>query len=189
MALRSDNPKPNHDNTVSTKSRHGLSRNVMEKSTETKSKAESVSDSVALQGAQSQNEEVMEVFFSWCDSPHAIFVRTDEMKNDFRLCRNQMQTYYATANLAKLKASNFEVGFLGAVFTDSKWWRAEVICMDEYPKCDVCLVDTGYQRKVMAQDIFKLATEFEGYKRLSLKCSLQGIFPPPSGIWDAAAWK
>ncbi len=147
-------------------------------------------DVVSTQGTQANfNETASVVFFSWCDSPDALYFRTSEMRDLFRTMKSEMQTYYKCASKKPRKELNFEVGFHCAVYTDTKWWRAEVTCMDNYPECDVLLVDTGYQRTVQVQDIYPLAPHFDEHPRLTRQCSLFGVYPPDGSVWDDSVSK
>lgn len=144
-------------------------------------------DIVAAQGAQLDGETGIDVIFSWCDNPHGIYVRTCEMRDQLRELRNRMQKHYKNAKLNK--AINFDVGFVCAVYTDTKWYRVEVVGMDNYPECDVYLIDTGYQRKIHANDIYQLEPEFEEFPRLTMQCSLFGLNPPYNGNWEESVSK
>jgi hypothetical protein len=80
---------------------------------------------------------------------------------------------------------NFDIGVRCAVKDDRSWWRAEVVCMDNFPKCNVTFVDTGYERTVDRSQLYPLESEFDKIKRLMLKCSLVGVYPTTSdGKWN-----
>lgn len=176
---------PSEDGASNKNPRKKIEIPILEKSCEKRRKHFGADgDVVAVQGTQPENETAIDVIFSWCDSPHAIYVRTVDMQDGFRELREQMQKYYTNVELPNVR--NFEVGFRCAVFTDLTWWRAEVTCLDNYPECEVRLVDTGYLRHVNAQEIRPLTPEFDSYRRLTMKCSLEGVYPPPSGIWEEA---
>ena len=134
------------------------------------------SDIVGTQGTQPDSETSIKVSFVWIDSPEAIFFRTAEMQSQFEDIRYQMKRHYGKYR-QKHPKWNFDVGARCAVEDNRSWWRAEVVCMDNFPVCNVSFVDTGYQRAVKAKHIYPLEPEFDEIKRLMLMCSLFGVYP------------
>jgi hypothetical protein len=146
---------------------------------------------MSTQGTQPDCETSINVSFVWIDSPDAIFFRTADMQSQFQDLRSNMKKLYrpdeALRPYRRKKRSKgvFEVGFRCAVKADRSWWRAEVVCVEDFPSCKVNFVDTGYQRTVDARDIYPLRNEFDEIKRLILMCSLCGVY---SGTSDEK-WK
>lgn len=140
------------------------------------------SDIVGIVGTQPESETSITVSYVWMDSPDAIYFRTADMKAQYEEVRYKMRQHYQ--NKKQKEKITFEVGFRCAVYEDCSFWRAEVVCMDDYPKCRVLFVDTGYQRRVRANNIYALEPSFDEIKRLVLKCSLYGVFcGTVNGIW------
>ncbi|XP_057366887.1 uncharacterized protein LOC130687728 [Daphnia carinata] len=153
-----------------------------EKSDDKCSKNNCQTDLVGTLGTQPESETSVTVSYVWMDSPDAIYFRTIDMQTQYEELRYKMKQHYQ--NIELRGKTKFEVGFRCAVYEDHSWWRAEVICMDKYPKCDVLFVDTGYHRRVRAKQIYELEPGFDEIKRLVLKCSLYGIFSgTANGTW------
>lgn len=127
------------------------------------------------------NETAILGRFSWAQSPDAMYFRTKEMSTKWIKLRSDMKAYYTGSEPPK--NLNFDVGYKCAVFTDNVWVRAEVTCIDNFPKCVVLLADTWYECDVDCKFIRPLAPEFDIYPRLMFKCSLFGIYPT-SEKWD-----
>jgi len=132
-------------------------------------------DIVNTQGTQPYCETSIIVSFLWIDSPDAVFFRTASMQRQFEDLRYKMKKHYEQDN--KRSKRNFDVGVRCAVRADRSWWRAEVVCMDNFPLCSVSFVDTGYQRSVNVKNIYPLETVFDEIKRLVLTCSLCEVYP------------
>lgn len=139
-------------------------------------------DVMSTQGTQPDCETSIKVSFVWIDSPDAIFFRTADMQSQFQDLRYNLKKHYGRK---KRSQGDFDVGFRCVVNADRSWWRAEVVCVENFPSCKVSLVDTGYQRTVNARDIYPLINEFDEIKRLILMCSLCDVF---SGTSDEK-WK
>ncbi|KAI9557591.1 hypothetical protein GHT06_017419 [Daphnia sinensis] len=153
-----------------------------EKSDGTCSKNNCQTDLVGTLGTQPESETSVTVSYVWMDSPDAIYFRTADMQTQYEELRYKMKQHYR--NIELKEKTEFEVGFRCAVNEHRSWWRAEVVCMDDYPNCEVLFVDTGYHRTVRAKQIYELETGFDEIKRLVLKCSLYGVYSgTANGIW------
>ncbi|XP_032786585.2 uncharacterized protein LOC116924198 isoform X1 [Daphnia magna] len=139
-------------------------------------------DLVGTLGTQPESETSVTVSYVWMDSPDAMYFRTADMQAQYEELRYKMKQHYG--NIGLREKTKFEVGFRCAIHEHHSWWRAEVVCMDDYPKCEVLFVDTGYHRTVRAKHIYELELGFDEIKRLVLKCSLYGVFSgTENGTW------
>ena len=177
MSLQSSLVQPNILTTLNERHKRKVVNKTVGRST---SIAKFITDSeiVGTQGTQPDSETSITVSFVWIDSPEAIFFRTADMQRQFEELRYQMMRYYDKGS--KRPKRNSYVGVRCAVKDDRSWWRAEVVCIDDFPKCNVTFVDTGYERTVDRTQIYPLESEFDTIKRLMLKCSLVGVYPTTS---------
>ena len=138
-----------------------------------------------VQGAQARrNETATDVFFSSCDSPDAIYLRTPEMQRKFKTLKNEMAMHYACKNFKPKTVLQFEVGFRCAVFAENQWWRAEVTCKNLFSLCGIYLLDDGRLPTIHARSIYPLDPKFNEYPRLTMRCCLDGVQPLNTDGWD-----
>lgn len=127
------------------------------------------------------NEEhaiISDVIFVRCESPDALFFRTAELMKEFLRIHNLLFSYFESHKESIEETINFDVGFLCAIQSDRRWYRAEVIDVEEYPKITVCLIDKGFSRKVHASKIHRLPYGLDYVPRTLVQCSLSRLYPP-----------
>ena len=75
------------------------------------------------------------------------------------------------------------MNFACVVKDHGEYYRAEVIDIDDYPRCKVLCMDIGRIVDVDVDSIFPLLVPFDEVPRLAINCSLHGIYPI-GGVWD-----
>ena len=95
------------------------------------------------------------------------------------------------AHLEACKESSIEdelihlkVGFVGAVKSQTIWYRVEVIDMANYPEIAVSLLDKPCFLKVHANIIRRLPEEMKRAHKMVLRCSLSRVFPLSGIEWN-----
>jgi len=131
-----------------------------------------------------EEEFNLPVTFVGCQSPHSLFFRTPELVKKFLRLQSGLQTYFQAESAETSKEMVYlEIGFIGAVYHEEIWFRAEVIGVDGYPEIMVSLLDTSCIIYVKASEVHRLPDGLDQVQRTVLHCSLSGIHPPSSG-WD-----
>ena len=124
------------------------------------------------------------VFFVSCESPDVIYLRTTEMKNKLETLKNEMAMHYNTATNNPKPKFEFNVGDRCAVLIRNRWWRAEVTCNAFSPDYGVHLLDLERLQTIKAKHMYPLEPKFDEYPPLTMRCSLDGVFPLSSAEWN-----
>ena len=64
------------------------------------------------------------------------------MAKDYEEMRYEMRNY--STKFSKCPEKDFDVGYRCAVYDGGSWWRAEVLCLDNFPTCGVLFIDMSY---------------------------------------------
>ena len=131
-------------------------------------------------------EEVIisDVIFVRCLSPDALFFRTPELMKDFIRIQNLLFTYFECHRESVEEPINFDVGFLCAIQSERRWYRAAVIDVGEYPEISVYLIDKGLSRNIHASKIRRLPYGLDIVSRTVVQCALFKVYSPSGIIWD-----
>lgn len=144
---------------------------------------ETEEDTVSMLNAGSIDSTSALVKFLWCQSPNAIYFRTEEMSRTWSALMSKMQEYYKHNKLDS--TSNLECGCMCAVFYEDQWQRARIM---EYKQnhhvARIVLWDTGFEREVKSSDIRPIDPQFEEITKLFLCVSLDGV-QPAKVAWDS----
>ncbi len=118
-------------------------------------------------------------------SPDHITFRTRELNDKFLKIQNGLYTHFeANKESVEEPIINFEMGFVGAVNCDGRYYRAVVTDVGTYPEIKVALMDKDVSRVIHASDLHRLPQELEDFPKTAIQCSLSGICPSMSSGWE-----
>ena len=134
----------------------------------------------------SHEEVSLLVSFVGCQSPSELLFRTTEMMQEFLKVHNALYTHFEVNGEASVTEEPiyFDVGFLCAVNHEGRWYRAQVVDMEQYPNVTVFLLDRGVTCNVAASEIRRIPGGLTRIPRTLIHCSLHGICPPSGNIWE-----
>ncbi len=94
-------------------------------------------------------------FFVGCTSPSAVYFRTQELAKIFIKLQQDLRSYFG-AQLVDLSdgPTKLFVGFIGAIQSGDRWFRAKVVDVENYPETGVFLVAIALLLYVNAKDWF-----------------------------------
>lgn len=131
----------------------------------------------------SEEELVIPVDFLECESPESIFFRTPGLMKQFVRLHNAVNSYFETRKNSSDDPINFDVGYVCAVQSEDRWYRAVVVDVQEYPEIGVTLLDKGLCIKVDVNDIRRLPEGLKRAPRMILRCTLSDVYPLSGKEW------
>ena len=135
---------------------------------------------VDIDPAKEEDYIVLPVPFIGARSPEALFFRTDELANKFIKIQNALYNYFGghqSGSVIDDESVSCDVGFVCAVQSDGRWYRAEVVENENHPDIVVSLLDKDLFVMVNAGEIRSLPEELTNIPRTVLRCSLYGVYP------------
>jgi len=125
----------------------------------------------------------LSVTFVECQSPDSVSFRTPRLEKEFIRIQNELNNF--NFKLDEEEPINFDVGFVCAIECHNIWYRAEVVDVESYPEIVLSLLDTGLTLYANANEIRRLPEKLARIPRTVIRCSLSGLFTPPTmGYWD-----
>jgi len=135
--------------------------------------------------AKEEDYIVHPVTFIGARSPEALFFRTDELTDKFIKIQNALYNYFGGHQRGSViddESVSCDVGFVCAVQSDGRWYRAEVLENENHPDIVVYLLDKDLFVMVNAGEIRRLPEELTDIPRTVLSCSLSGIYPASGSL-------
>ena len=139
---------------------------------------------ISIPNASKEGLVSFPVTFIGCRTPESIFFRTPELEKEFSSLQNALSTHFeAHEESSVVDPIHLKVGFVGAVKSQSIWYRVEVIDMVKYPEITVSFIEKGCSLKVHANKIRRLTEEMKSTPRMILQCALSGVCPSSGIQW------
>jgi len=130
-----------------------------------------------------EEEMSIPITFVGCSSPEAVFFRNRELAKEFFSLQNALYVYFEAHKESVEEPINFDVGFVCAVNCDGRWYRAEVMDMENYPEITVFLLDKGCSRTVSSTEIRRLPEGLDQTAATVICVSFSRIQPHPGSGW------